>query len=162
MTDSLKIMLLATSIAAGAGLAIADDGHPRNGLIMDHDGAFGRFDLDGDGSVTADELSSVRATRFAEVDTDGDGQVTEEEFLAHARSRAEAHAREMFSRLDADGDGALTLDTLAALFEHAGGARIMERLDADGDGAVSRDEFGAMLSEHRRVRHGAEGGHRRQ
>jgi Ca2+-binding EF-hand superfamily protein len=81
---------------------------------------FERVDLNGDGFVTADEMSEAHATmkerfgkrggkhgekRFEKLDSNGNGSVEQAEINAHAKQR--------FERLDADKNGALSKDELS-------------------------------------------------
>ena len=113
---------------------------------------FETLDADGDGSVTAEEMSAHRAAQIAGLDADGDGFLTAEELNAHFNAQsAERNARRverMMERSDFDGDGKIGA---AEMMLNAGGAqmgeRFFDRADVDGDGAVSREEAEAMLAQ---------------
>ena len=137
MNTTPKLIALTLSIALGAGAGLAQE--DRDG--RDPQGFFDRFDADGDGLVTAEEIEAARDARFAEIDADGDGSVSQEEFVAHAGARASDRAVRMFERLDADGDGMLSRDAIEAQGRRGPGERMISRLDSDGDGAVSAEEF---------------------
>lgn len=150
--------VVAALTAAGlgdAGSAVAQD--RRGGMGMDGMGMermFERFDADGDGRLTQDEVAAARAARIAALDADGDGVVTRDEAIAFARAeasdRAERRAGAMFDRADADGDGRLTAaEVLAAGGMPLGG--MFARMDLDNDGAISGDEARAA---HRAFRRG--------
>ena len=82
---------------------------------------------------------------FTTMDTNGDGKVTAEEMTtahgespARSRPQGEMSAAEKIKTIDANGDGMLTAE------EHAAGAKTMfERMDTDQDGFVSRAEMAA-------------------
>ena len=64
------------------------------------DRAFAAMDRDGDGVITANEISARRAAQIRVRDSDHDGTVTREEFVKGGLAR--------FDRIDADHDGVLT------------------------------------------------------
>lgn len=106
-----------------------------------------RFDANGDGQLTKDELPEQAAERIMRADANGDGAVTKEE-LEEIRKRFAGGQRggaggrgmfdpeQLFKRLDANGDGKLSKDELPERF----GQRIMQA-DADKDGFVTKEEF---------------------
>lgn len=111
-----------------------------------------RFDANGDGDISKEEIETVRAQEFAAADTNGDGALTLEEVQAHQEAkRAERRAQRqqaMFDRLDTDGNGVLTEDEF--------GPREMERfdrIDSNDDGVISEAEREAA-AENRRGRRG--------
>lgn len=101
---------------------------------------FATLDLNGDGSITLEELNAQGQARFAATDTDGDGALSLEELTAAAQARAVARAAQMLERMDTNGDGLLQ----QAEMQPRGGAgleRMFARLDADSDGVISEAEF---------------------
>lgn len=64
------------------------------------DRAFAAMDRDGDGVITANEISARRAVQIRVRDADHDGAITREEFVKGGLAR--------FDRIDADHDGVLT------------------------------------------------------
>jgi Ca2+-binding EF-hand superfamily protein len=110
---------------------------------------FTRLDRNGDGRLTADELTpehgarrgphaDERAREHADrLDADHDGVVTAAEFSAAAKAK--------YAALDVRHDGKVTAADLAAS-AHAqrralrAAQRIVARVDANGDGAISKDE----------------------
>lgn len=109
---------------------------------------FERADLNGDGTVSADEVEKIRAERFARVDLDGDGNLTIQEIakvqenarqaMRDARAlRSVANARG-FTKADADENGSISAEEYASKRE-----RFFERLDADGDGNITAEEISA-------------------
>lgn len=122
-----------------------------------------RFDKDGDGKVTREELPQnyrLRiGKRFSEYDKNEDGALNEAEVAALLKSGASSDSRRpsrtpsrspgrmrdtdsdsqdlLFSILDRDRDGKLSKRELQAA------ASIIERLDRDRDGALSKRELAA-------------------
>lgn len=103
---------------------------------------FDLIDTNGDGKITAEEMTAHRANRFAENDTDGDGSLSKEELLTvmldGAAERMESRVDRMFDRKDNDGDGKISL---AELTNEDHSDRMFERLDTDEDGAISKEEL---------------------
>jgi Ca2+-binding EF-hand superfamily protein len=119
----------------GGPLDLDDDGLLE---VADLQALFARFDSDGDGTLSANELPAAPEMRMrgfggphghmrspdpdhllARLDTDGNGSVSRAEWDAFqpphfdAERHAERHA-ERFAELDTDGDGSLGRDELAA------------------------------------------------
>jgi hypothetical protein len=81
----------------------------------------GRFDLNKDGLLTADELKGS-APLFRALDRDGDEAVTSEDLDWSPGSRylqGRAQARGRFSRMDQNGNGRVTLEEWEKSFEQA-------------------------------------------
>lgn len=132
-TLSIAVLLLAaTSVQAGEGKQ-----RPK-------------YDLDGDGVVTTEELNQRHQEKFKSMDLNGDGAVTLEEMETHkAKMRekyAEKHAekrKQYFDKMDSDGDGKISAEEHAAKT-----AKMSAELDQDGDGEISRKEFRQMMKKH--------------
>jgi hypothetical protein len=135
-----------------------------SGLAFAHGGGKGlaRFDRDGNGVVTRDEMRTTETERFQKVDTNKDGRLTLDEIQAAHKERAAKHFAdkdankngkleraevpripdEMWTRLDQNKDGTLTPDELAnkggRFAEHA--QKHFQHVDTNSDGAISKDE----------------------
>jgi len=99
---------------------------------------FERFDKNGDGKLTQDEVPEWCAERLMKADADGDGAVTKEELEQARQKLGGEFADKLFERLDANADGKLTKDELPP--------RLADKLmqaEADGDGALTKDELKA-------------------
>ncbi len=131
-------------------------------------GVFQRFDKNGDGKVTKDELPNAQA--FSRYDLNKDGVITLEEYNQVAGGKAaatttapgsptsataqtkpttpttptadtgeRARAEQMFKALDKNGDGVLTEDELPPQ------AKRLTALDRNKDGRITKDEAIEML-----------------
>lgn len=116
-------------------------------MAQETDGVFGRYDLNYDGKVTADELPNK--TTFARFDLDKDGAITLAEYQkvsgkAAAGGEAVTASRGLSSQIesmikavDKNADGQITK-------EEAAGAPWFTKLDQDGDSVVSAAELTLM------------------
>ena len=116
-------------------------------MAQETDGVFGRYDLNRDGKVTADELPNK--TTFARFDLDKDGAITLAEYQkvsgkaaaggdAVTASRGlSSQIESMIKAVDKNADGQITK-------EEAGEAAWFARLDQDGNGTVSAEELTLM------------------
>ncbi len=149
----MKPMMLASIVGLLAVPAIAL-AHGSRGLA--------KFDRDGNGSVTRDEMRTTAVERFEKMDANKDGRLTLDEIQAAHQARAAARFAEkdtnkdgklsrsevpkmpdeVFARLDTNKDGSLTPDELAKRGEHFRGhaEKHFQHVDANGDGAISKDE----------------------
>jgi Ca2+-binding EF-hand superfamily protein len=123
---------------------------------------FAAEDVDGDGTVTLEELKAFRKrlegdqyderaaeTDFSKYDVNGDGSMTLDEYLESARATAiDVFARE-FRENDLDGDGAVTLAELKAFrkrvegdhFDEEAVEKDFKRFDINGDGSMDLEEY---------------------
>ncbi|XP_051119730.1 calcium-binding allergen Ole e 8-like [Andrographis paniculata] len=156
----------------------ADDGNssakpPPLSLLHDTDQVqkvFARFDTNGDGTISSDELACVLralgsdpsddevAQMMAEMDTDKDGRINLDDFAhfckaAHDGAGEEKDLREAFEHYDQDGNGQISATELHQILTRLGErctvedcAGMIRSVDADGDGYVSFDEFRKMMT----------------
>ena len=147
------MMASMTSLLLTSGLALAHGGGK---------GGLARFDRDGNGSVTRDEMRTSAIEHFDKTDANHDGRLTQDEIQAAHRDRGAKHFAEkdankdgklsrsevakmpdeMFARLDLNKDGSLTPDELAKRGERFQqfAQKHFQHADANGDGAISKDE----------------------
>mgnify|MGYP003958611945 FL=1 len=95
-----------------------------------------RFDADGDGKVTAEEVASVRTKAMNDYDADKDGALTLNEFKGLWDEHMQGRQVRGFQHFDADGDGKITVDELKAPTE-----RMFSRMDRNDDGVISDDDM---------------------
>ena len=130
--------------------------------------AFSLFDQDGDGLVSADDISQTirglgleitdedAAAFVADADTNGDGMISEAEFDA-VRSQEQvpdglSPAEDAFAAFDTNADGYVSLAELETFAEYMGydasdATAIMTDADTDGDGQLSLAEFTALITQ---------------
>lgn len=104
---------------------------------------FSTLDLDGDGSLTLEEMQAQGEARFAAADTNGDGGLSIEEMTAAGSERQVERIARIMDRFDENEDGVLQQTELPGPGGDRAG-RMFERVDADGDGAISQAEFEAV------------------
>lgn len=105
---------------------------------------FARYDADGDGKVTQDEIRAARAAEATALDANADGKISAEELVAQematVQAGIEARVKARVAAQDSDGDGLLSAAELA---DRPMPMMVFERMDADNDGAISAEEMTA-------------------
>ena len=121
----MKKLFVGTVCAAGLSLLAV------NAFAKDGRGdPFERLDANGDGYVTAEELSDKGAKLMEEADANNDGRLSRDEMKAHHENRKKEH--------DADSNDDGVVDRTEFL------AKAQERFDAldkNQDGVLSKDEM---------------------
>lgn len=104
-----------------------------------------KFDTDGDGTVTPDEMRTQLQAKFTEFDSDGDTALSIAEFETLHSAMIREMMVDKFQHLDADGDGAVTAEEMTAP------AEMMDRMEKmrakmgmmqgqqEGDGTMKTD-----------------------
>jgi len=134
--------------------------------------AFTEFDIDGDGTITTEELGTVmrrlgeRPTQkelldmVAEVDQDESGSIELDEFYQMMANRTSEtnKIRQVFNFFDKNNDGYISSSELATVMLDLGEQltedeveEMMRWADKDGDGRVGYSEFSALMSGRTRV-----------
>lgn len=90
-----------------------------------------RFDVDGDGAITQEEVDEVTSKQFSETDADNSSSVDLEEFKVEFAKRSKDRSVRVFQRLDRDGDGAVTTDEFTTVTD-----RLFSRFDRDDNGEL--------------------------
>lgn len=135
-------ILMTGAVLAALGIsAVAASAHGYWRGVERAQMTFQSLDADGDGRLTAEEMSANRAARFAAADADGDGLLSADEMRAAQEAQRMARAERIIARMDADGDGLLSLQEIGARRDPAW---MFDRMDADEDGVISAEEFEAM------------------
>ncbi len=131
----MNIRILATLLFASGTAFAVSAGSGQNG----QDGAR-QVDANGDGAISKEEVKAMQAKQFAELDIDGNGEVTAEELssrmLEKHKQRIERMAEMQVNRLDTNGDGAVSEEEFSANAEKG-----FDRRDTNNDGELSREEM---------------------
>ncbi len=142
MKNSLRYgLLFGAVIVAGAGVAMAQMGQPRQPTLPGEppESSRGRFaerflaefDLNHDGKVPRAEFNKAVAQQFFAA-SHGAQTMSQDQFIAARTKDLRQHVNELFRRSDWNGDGKLSFDEFAAPQR----ARF-EQLDRDATGIVS-------------------------
>ena len=102
------------------------------------DNMFSRFDKDGDGLLSGDEIPERMKERFKDFDINDDGLISKDEMksaMGDPKAKAKRDAPRYISDNDADGDGKLSRD------EFPGDKTFFNTLDANKDNYISTDEL---------------------
>lgn len=145
----IRSIALLSLVSLGIPLA-AQPQNPRNpGRSADRPANFERvlerFDANQNGSLSKDEVGRRLADNFEAIDADGDGELSASELTA-AREGGRQRVKEKADRIkdaDVDGNRAISIDEASA----AGMQRLVDnfdRIDADGDGEITRREMRAF------------------
>ncbi|SIT18484.1 EF-hand domain-containing protein [Paracoccus saliphilus] len=129
LTLSVAVLLAGFGAFATPALAQSQDAETNQKVDM-----FERFDANGDGAITREEMEQAQAAAKEKRDT--------RRSKKHERKGGErgAGAKAAFEQADSDGDGALSRSELLARNE-ARVDKMIERFDADEDGALSPEEM---------------------
>ena len=108
-----------------------------------------KYDLNQDGTVSAEEIQTVHAAEFQQADTNANGTLELPELQADMESKRAEHQATHFAQIDTDGNGQLSLaefqnddpraDTRTA-------ATLFGLADQDKNGALSPAEFAVLRS----------------
>ncbi|MFC2954023.1 EF-hand domain-containing protein [Marinicaulis aureus] len=139
----MKKIMIGSIAAAGAALiaasALAADGKGEGRWS----GHWDRMDVNGDGVLTADEMSDKHAQFIADADADGDGAVTKDEMKAFHETKREEWRAER--NPDKNGDGVVDRTE----YVNAAQERF-DKMDKDGNGVLSEDEQRSRRGHHGR------------
>jgi len=92
-------------------------------------------DVDGDGTITADEIDLARSALIAGADANGKGDISLEEYQTIFVELMRDRMVDGFQDLDANGSSEITTDEVDAAI-----ARIMNRMDRNDDGVLNADD----------------------
>jgi Ca2+-binding EF-hand superfamily protein len=99
-----------------------------------------RFDVNEDGQITKEEVTTVTAEKVKTFDANADGSLSLEEYKALWTDAMNERIVRSFQFHDPDGDAKVTLDECSDNFD-----KLFARFDRNGDGTIAADEFGPPL-----------------
>ncbi|GAB2189260.1 EF-hand domain-containing protein [Sessilibacter sp. MAH2] len=108
---------------------------------QDHRWILAKYDLNGDDTITAEEITSKKHKVFQFMDADNSGSVSIDEYILSDTMRREALLRARFDKLDLDHDG--TIDDA----EYTSYLGLFASIDGDGDGNLTKSEVMASQAE---------------
>ena len=168
----MKKLLLGSTVAVFAAMTltagIASARNHGEGGGCRPEITFAMLDTDGNGAVTALEITAKAMMHFAEQDTNDDGFLDAAEILAAGQARhpdragdengerAEHMINRLFEHKDANQDGLLSPEEMRP--DRAEGR--FERTDTDENGEISQAEFDAAKAVHGERRDGRKKGPR--
>ncbi|WP_353302176.1 EF-hand domain-containing protein [Sessilibacter corallicola] len=107
----------------------------------DHRWILAKYDLNGDDTITAEEITSKKLRVFQFMDTNQDGAVSVDEYIVSDAQRRETLLKARFDKLDLDHDGIIDGE------EYTSYLGLFASIDGDGDGNISESEVKAAQSE---------------
>lgn len=152
--SAIAALTLTGALLASAALAERGgmgDGEGRGAMLME---MFDSIDADKDGKVTFAEMEAHRKAEFTAADSNGDGTLSADELSARALARFQERQTErtqaMLDRMDNDGNGSLSEEELG----QSPVERRFARIDTDNDGAISKEEAEAGMQHRKKRGHG--------
>ncbi|CAL0315237.1 unnamed protein product [Lupinus luteus] len=154
-----------TSSFRSTSLSVRSRAH----LAAELEQVFKKFDVNGDGKISASELGSIMGSLgqnpteqeldklILEVDGDGDGCINLQEFIELNTKGVDSdevleNLKGAFSVFDIDGNGSITADELNTVMRSLGEEcsvaecrRMIAGVDSDGDGMIDFEEFKVMM-----------------
>ncbi len=107
----------------------------------DHRWILAKYDLNGDDTITAEEITSKKLRVFQFMDSNRDGAVSVDEYIVSDAQRRETLLQARFDKLDLDHDGIIDGE------EYTSYLGLFASIDGDGDGNISESEVKAAQSE---------------
>ncbi|KAL0446730.1 UNVERIFIED_CONTAM: putative calcium-binding protein CML25 [Sesamum latifolium] len=142
----------------------------RSRLEEELEQVFKKFDVNGDGKISASELGSILRSvgqpateeelriMIQEVDADGDGFIDLQEFIALnttdvGHEEVMENLRDAFKVFDIDKNGYITAEELQDVLQSLGEEctldeceKMISGVDSDGSGTINFDEFKVMMT----------------
>jgi len=130
-------LMVAALVAAGAlSLTATAGGHGGRGGGERGKEFVAKIDTDGNGALSKVEIDTFNLARAQEFDLNKDGSVTAEEMRTFREQQRAKRAAERMARMDTNKDGKVSVQEIAD--SHG---EWLARMDADGNGEVSAEEM---------------------
>lgn len=107
----------------------------------DHRWLLAKYDLNGDDTITAEEITSKKLRVFQFMDSNKDGAVSVDEYIVSDAQRRETLLKARFDKLDLDHDGIIDGEEYTSYFG------LFASIDGDGDGNLTESEVKAAQSD---------------
>ena len=96
-----------------------------------------RFDSNGDGKVSQDEINALQDDYFKNADADNNGTLSLEEFETYFTQQNRDKMVRSFQRLDSDGNASVTQAEFSAHMQNR-----VAMMDRNGDNVITSEDFG--------------------
>ncbi len=143
-------LTIAIALASGASYARGGFGGMMDGggALLDHHAqmidVLAKYDSNGDGRLSGDEIAAAQTAEFTRADSDASGSLSLGELQAmHTQRRADALVAR-FAVLDADANGSISQTELQAmhpLTDSAVSAAVFKLADTDASGGLNQAEL---------------------
>ena len=141
----LMVLSVTSAAALHAAPVKADaDGNrviTKSEAMASADARFAKIDVNGDGTLNADDRTAMMAKLFTIIDTDKNGAISQNEFVAAHKAGAERRADRRERRLERIGVSMREGRQRARI----GAIALMSRADINGDKSVSQAEYRAAI-----------------
>lgn len=115
-----------------------------------------RFDTDGDGRVSREEMEAARAAEFTAADTNGDGVLNYTEFLELEQQHRAERVTNEFTFLDQDSSGSISATEFAnghSEVSITAATFVFTTADTDSNGSLSTAELETLMNNGKEIWH---------
>lgn len=102
---------------------------------LDSQWLLSKYDLNGDASITQDEVSNKRQSIFTYMDADGDSKISFQEYVTLDNLKRQTILKARFNKLDTNHDGEVSQE------EYRSYSGLFNSIDSDGNGKLTPSEI---------------------